>query len=457
MITRRFSNSTLAVSALALSSAAMFCSPSHGGETAAPAEVETAELDQSLLDALSFSDANIGGFLFPHFHAFGAFGGTTGEQEQLALNHHDPQSDATLQALHPGMSLRAGMLQGFATANGYTDAHGHFDFVLEEGFLKLVDLPLGMQLRGGQFYNRFGFQNSIHNHGWMFVDQNLVNGRFLNEGEMATIGGEVSIDVPLSMMQASVVSVAVGGLPTHGSHDHEHGAHEESEFEAEGANFADTLVTATWVNQYDLNDMNRITGVFSGAWGDNEFGRETQVYGIGLEYLWRENGYSPGGRSLRWRNELMYRHIGAVSGHLHGEEEEHDDHDEHGHEDEHEEHGHHDEDHDHEEHEDHDHEEEHDHEGRHFASFDEFGLYSSLIYGFNDNWETGVRAGWVSGISDMGLDDRFRLSPMITWYANPARTLQARLQYNWDHSDDFGSEHSIWFQVGVNFGGAEVR
>ncbi len=417
------------------------------GETSVPAEPPA--LDESFIDALSFSDANIGGFLFPHFHGFGAFGGTTGEQESLASNHHDPQSDATLQALHPGMSLRAGMLQGFATANGYTDAHGHFDFVLEEGFLKLVDLPLGIQLRGGQFYNRFGFQNSVHNHGWMFVDQNLVNGRFLNEGEMATIGGEVSIDVPLSMMQASVLSVAVGGLPSHGhghDHGHEHGDHEEAEFEAEGANFTDTLVTAAWVNQYDINDMNRVTGIFSGAWGDNEFGRETQVYGLGLEYLWRENGYGPGGQSLRWRNELMYRHVGAVSGHLHGAEEEHDDHHEHGH-DEHEDH---EEDHDHEEHEDHD-------EERQFASFEEFGLYSTLIYGFNEHWETGVRAGWVSGISDMGLDDRFRLSPMITWYANPARTLQARLQYNWDHSDDFGSEHSVWFQVGLNFGGAEVR
>ncbi|MCB1065566.1 MAG: hypothetical protein KDN20_21935 [Verrucomicrobiae bacterium] len=423
-----------------------FTAPLSAGDSTPlnPPAQEAAISDQSLLDSLSFSDANLGGFLFPHFHALGAFGDTTGNQESLAQGHHDPQTDATLQALHPGMSLRAGMLQGFATANGYTDAHGHFNFVLEEGFLKLVDLPLGIQLRGGQFYNRFGFQNSLHNHGWMFVDQNLVNGRFLNEGELGTIGGEVSIDVPLSMMQASVLSVAVGGLPSHGhghDHGHEHGDHEEAEFEAEGANFTNTLVTAAWVNQYDINDMNRITGIFSGAWGDNEFGRTTQVYGVGFEYLWRENGYGAGGQSVRWRNELMYRDLGGVSGHLHEEEE----HDEHGHADE-----------DEEEHDHHEEEHEHDEERR-YASFDEFGLYSTMIYGLNEHWEAGARAGWVSGISEMGLDDRFRLSPMITWYANSARTLQARLQYNWDHSDDFGSEHSVWFQVGLNFGGPEVR
>ncbi|MCB1092875.1 MAG: hypothetical protein KDL87_15165, partial [Verrucomicrobiae bacterium] len=193
---------------------------------------------------------------------------------------------------------------------------------------------------------------------------------------------------------------------------------------------------------------NRITGIFSGAWGDNEFGRRSQVYGLGLEYLWRENGYGTGGNSLRWRTELMLRDVQAASGHLHGEEE--DDHD-------HEEHADHEEDHGHEEHGEE--EEDHDHEGeaRRLASFDEFGIYSMLVYGFNDRLETGLRADWVSGIDAMGLDDRWRLSPMITWYANEARTLQARLQYNWDHSDSFGSESSIWFQIGLNWGGGEVR
>ncbi|MBL9152332.1 MAG: hypothetical protein JNK37_07605 [Verrucomicrobiales bacterium] len=407
-----------------------------------------AEAPQSPAAAVNWAtgeNVSLGGFLFPHLHAFGAFGASSTEQSSLAVNGHDPQANATLQAIEPGISLRAGMLEGFATATGLTDAGGDFSFSLEEGFLKLVDLPLGLQLRGGQYFNRFGFQNSVHNHGWMFVDQNLVNGRFLNEGEMATIGGEVSWNVPLDFLQASVISASVGGLPSH-SHGHDHAGHDhgaEAEFEAEGANFTDQLVTATWVNQYDIDDMNRLTGLMSGAWGDNEFGRRTQVYGLGFEYLWRENGYGAGGNSLRWRTELMIRDIEAVSGHLHGEEEEeHDEHgeEEHGHEDE---HG----------------EEEHEHEEApsRRASFDEVGLYSMLVYGFNDRFETGLRADWVSGIDAMGLDDRVRLSPMITWYANQNRTLQARLQYNWDHSDAFGSESSIWFQIGLNWGGAEVR
>ncbi len=426
---------SLAIAGFAI--AALSTSTSARSQDIAPTQPDataaTPDPSPNLLDAISLSDANIGGILFPHLHVIGAFGHSSGEQSDLALNGHDPQREATLQALEPGLSLRAGMLEGFANATGITDASGDFSFSLEEGFLKLVDLPLGLQLRGGQFFNRFGFQNSVHNHGWMFIDQNLLNGRFLNEGELATQGGEVSINVPLPKLQASVISVAVGGLPSH-SHGHEEHAHgEEAEFEAEGANFTDQLVTATWVNQYDINDMNRLTGIFSGAWGDNQFGRQSQVYGLGLEYLWRENGYAAGGQSLRWRTEAAYRQIDALSGHLHGEEEDHHEEEDHGEED-------------------HD-----DHDRRRRASFDEFGIYSMLVYGLNEHIETGVRAGWVSGIDSMGLDNRFRLSPMVTWYANPARTLQARLQYNWDHSEDFGDEHSVWFQLGLNFGGPEVR
>ena len=80
-----------------------------------------------------------------------------------------------------------------------------------------------------------------------------------------------------------------------------------------------------------------------------------------------------------------------------------------------------------------------------------------VVFGFNDRLETGIRAEWVSGVSDLGLDNRVRVSPMITWYANTARTLTTRLQYNMDHSNVHGDDHSIWFQVGYNWGGAEVR
>jgi hypothetical protein len=398
-----------------------------------------------MTDWISGVNVNAGGILFPHLHSWGAFGGSTTDPSALAVSHHDPQANATLTGFEPAMSLRAGMVQGYAGGVGVTDADGEFSFELEEGFMKLIDLPFDMQLRGGQYFNRFGFQNSVHSHGWLFADQNLVNGRFLNEGEMITQGGEVTWMLPIEFMRVSMLSASVGGVR---SHAHDHGGHEgvAPDFEGEGAAFQDSLVTATWVNQYDFDDRNRITGILSGAWGDNAFGRNTQIYGAAFEYLNRENGYAMGGNSFRWRTELMVRTTGAVSGALPGES--HEDH--HGNE----EHG----DEDHEDHEEHGDEEHDAHEGEgRPEDFTDFGLNTMIVFGFNDRLETGLRAEWVSGVSEMGLDNRVRFSPMITWYANTARTLTTRLQYNADHSNVFGNEHSVWFQVGYNWGGAEVR
>ena len=95
--------------------------------------------DDDFLDGIQWDGASLGGILFPHFHAFGAFGGTTGEQAALAVNDHDPQREATLQSLEPGLSLRAGMLQGYVNGTGITDSEGEFTFTLEEGFLKSED------------------------------------------------------------------------------------------------------------------------------------------------------------------------------------------------------------------------------------------------------------------------------------------------------------------------------
>lgn len=367
----------------------------------------------------------LGGFLFPHLHAFGAFGGSTTDPADLAVGDHDPNNNATLQSLEPSLALNAGVLQGYVNGSGTSDAAGNFTFALEEGFLMLVDLPFGFEIRGGQFLNRFGFENPSHNHAWKFVDQNLVNGRFLNEGELSSQGGEIGWKVP--GLEDSQLTFSLGGLPAHGHGKAGHGHGEESEFEAEGAHFTDTLLGSSWVNHFKLDENRQLTTIVSGAWGDNQFGRSSQVYGAGFEYLWREHGHGDhehGGKSWRWRNEAMIRHIAAVSGHLPGEEEEG---------------GHREADHDEE-------------EPGHRASFDEFGIYSMLIYGVNEHIETGLRGGWVSGISRMGLDERYRVSPMVTWYLNEERTLQARLQYNWDHLGGSGPEHSIWFQIGFNWG-----
>jgi hypothetical protein len=40
--------------------------------------------------------------------------------------------------------------------------------------------------------------------------------------------------------------------------------------------------------------------------------------------------------------------------------------------------------------------------------------------------------------------DRFRLSPNVTWY--PTEFSKLRLQYNYDHREGIGRDHSVWLQ-----------
>ena len=59
-----------------------------------------------------------------------------------------------------------------------------------------------------------------------------------------------------------------------------------------------------------------------------------------MPYVWDENGYEPGGRSLTWNTELFYRDIGmGEGGHEHGAEEHHDEEDGHDEEEHHDEEG----------------------------------------------------------------------------------------------------------------------
>ena len=435
-------------------------------------------------------DVSLGGVLFPHIHVDTALGTSTTDQENLAAGHHDPNTNGfTWQNIEFGLSGRFNdYFEAFGTYAATVSPDGEWQAKYEEWFAKLQNLDAGwlggFEVRGGRIYNRFGIQNTYHPHGFDWVDQYLVNARTLGEDSLTIIGADVTWKLPVPW--TSQLDVAVGVAPD--PHDHAHGETrfiEGAMFDAEGAVFDDVMTVANWTNIYNYNDFHQYRAGVSGAWGDNQYGRGTQVYGAHFEYQWRERGFEPGGRYLRWRTEVMWREWGAQSGvtlpghehdhHDHGHEHDHHDHGhEHAHHDEHEEH--HD---DHEEHEDHhdkhahhDEHDEHDHHGEHDehghehddgdgavrrANFRDFGFYTSLLYGFNDRFEAGLRAEYVTGDLLAGLDNRFRFSPGLTYYINDARTLRFRVQYNYDHSSEFGTDHSVWGQLSFTWGGPEVR
>ena len=378
-------------------------------------------------DLWTGSQVNLGNMFFPHLHISGAVGASSEDDlESLAGGDHDPTQNVNLLALEPGFSLRLGdHIEGFITSSYRTDGEGDFTGGIEEAFVKLTNLPGDFELRGGRYFNRVGFQNARHSHAWDYVDQYLANARILQEGEMASVGGELTWLMPTRY--PSAFSLSVGGPP--GGHSHGHGheeeGHEEEEhhdededghdedehemLEADGANFDDYVVSANLLGTWRYNDFHQFTGNLNFSFGENEFDELTRIYGAGLEYLWRENGLEAGGRYVRLRTEAMYRDFKA------------------GHEDE------------------------------PKSRYNEFGFYSSATYGFNDNWEASLRAGYVEGIDDAGLQERWRVSPALTWSLNRERNMYMRLQYNYDHRSELADAHTVWLGFGINWGGSEVR
>jgi hypothetical protein len=416
-------------------------------------------------------DVSLGGVLFPHLHVDTAIGTSTTDQGNLQVGHHDPSSNGfTWQNIEFGLSGRFNeYFEAFGTYAANVSPDGEWSGIYEEWFGKLQNLDAGVvgefEVRGGRIYNRFGIQNTYHPHGFDWADQYLVNARVLGEDSLTILGADVSWKLPVSW--TSQIDVAVGVAPEgHGEHGHEGREVAGARFEAEGAAFDDVMTVANWTNIYNYNDFHQFRAGVSGAWGDNQYGRGTEIYGGHFEYQWREKGFEPGGRYFRWRTEVMWRQWGAMSGvlggHDHGHEEENGHHDEHEedhhgeeeHDGEHANHDEHEEDHHGEHEEDHD---DHENEAVERANFSDFGFYTSLLYGFNNRFEAGLRAEYAAGDAVAGLDDRFRLSPGLTYYINDARTLRFRVQYNYDHSNEFGTDHSVWGQVSFNWGGPEVR
>ncbi|MCP5557249.1 MAG: hypothetical protein H7A55_05810 [Verrucomicrobiaceae bacterium] len=389
-------------------------------------------------------DVSLGGILFPHLHLDTAFGTSSASQEDLQVGHHDPNRNGfTWQNVEFGLSGRFNKyLEAFGTYASNVDSEGHWAGIYEEWFLKLQNLDAGglgqFELRGGRIYNRFGLQNTYHPHGFDWADQYLVNARLLGDDSLTIIGGDVTWRLPVAW--TSQLDVAVGIAPD--SHSHHHGAREieGARFDPEAAAFDDVMTVANWTNIYNYNDFHQFRAGVSGGWGDNQSGRSTSIYGAHFEYQWRENGLELGGRYFRWRNEVMWRRwaAGGLSAVDHG----HDDHEE----------VHHEED----DHNDHGDEADH-HDGEDRANLRDFGLYSSLLYGFSNRLEAGLRAEYVGGDRAAGLDERFRLSPGLTYYINDARTVKFRVQYNYDQSNEFGTDHSLWGQVSISWGGPEVR
>jgi hypothetical protein len=300
------------------------------------------------------------------------------------------------------------------------------------GLLKLANLPGGFEVRGGRMLARYGAKNATHLHSWDFVDAPLVTSAFLGDGGLAIDGG----DVTWAYRGRGLTYGLVGGFGAVVAHDHGHSdahdddvhdddahdddAHDEHDGHA-AHGWEDGVAYGRWFGIYQPHDFAQWTAGLSLATGENEDHETRRVYGLDLTYQWRERGLAPGGRALRWTTELLVKSEKAA----HEEDEDHDDHGP-----------------------------GEDHGGVHLERETDIGLYTQMIYSWHEKLDTGLRLEYVAG-GEHG-DDRYRVSPVATYRPLGAPGVAVRLQYNYDDFDH-DKEHTVWAQLGLAWGGAEVR
>ncbi len=90
----------------------------------------------------------------------------------------------------------------------------------------------------------------------------------------------------------------------------------------------------------------------------------------------------------------------------------------------------------------------------------DLGVMVQVEVGLADQWSAGLRYEQATGngdsvggrAADPLRDDRWRISPLITW--RPHEALRLRLQYNLDHAEHLEDDyaHTVWLGLDVVLG-----
>lgn len=383
------------------------------------AEEEVFEYNVTEANRFLGQNASFGGFLFPELFVIGTGGVFDGDStaEDFSTNHHDPVNDVSIQAIEMHLMLNVedkitGMIAGFV---GQLDDH-EWDGALEEAFIHF-QIAENLAVGGGQFLNTFGYQATNHLHGWQFINQNLVNSRILNEGELTTKGGEIIFRTPGNggalTLGGGTVRPDPHGHEHEDEHDHEddhdEDDHDEDEhhFELEGANFESRIFSADYKFSLPFDESLELSTSF--VTGENGFGRDTHAYGVGLRKIW--NGHDHGNGiefctgSLMLQSEFIGRHAEGYE------------------------------------------------EDGTEIEFDDYGISTGLTYGLSDRTIVSFRHDWVSEVEIAEISSANRLSAALTSFIDPAQMVKARIQYDYTSNDDIEGEHGVWLQFQVQWGG----
>jgi len=371
-------------------------------------------------------------------------GGSSANDDDLSrlqAGEHDPrQRGFNLQQVE--LSFLGAVdpyLTGEAHLVYFLDAEGESKFEIEEAFLTTQMLPFGIeehgfQIEAGHFFTEFGRSNPQHPHQWNWQDQPIVNSRFFGGDGARAPGFRIGWLTPLpwfsevhfGMQNAkgeTMVSFlandevfeerAIGGRPF-------------GEPEVDGLD--DFTYLMRWVNGFDVSETVNAQLGHSALYGPNGTGSggDTWVVGSDLVVKWRPLSTHRGWPFVTWQTEFDWRRYEADANADFGLSR---------------------------------------------RSFQDWGMYTELLWGFIRNWAVGARYELVNGSGnsfdcddttstcetishndDPFRDRRHRFSPLLVFH--PSEFSRLRLQYNYDrvqHLAD-GNVHTLWAGVEFNFG-----
>jgi hypothetical protein len=390
------------------------------------------------------------------FDGLFAAGTSTATDDQLQIlqnGDHDPRKR--------GFTVQNVELSFMGAVDPYFNAEAHIVYLidpiigdtrveLEEAFFTTQKLPYGLQFKGGQFVTEFGIINSQHPHQWDWEDAPIINTRLFGPDGMRGPGFRLGWLTPLPWYS----EVYFGMQNANGETMASFLANEEyfEELPVGGRPFVprgvkslnDLAYLGRWVNSWDLSNEVTMKLGFSGAYGPNATGPDgqTSIYGADLKLKWRPVKNFRGWPFLLLQSEVMGRNYRADSFLSSGPD------------------------------------------GVFGTSDDirlpretlkDWGFYSQLLWGFRNNWATGIRFEYVSGSGnsvnvdfltgtvnllsrnqDPFRDNRYRISPLLVW--QPTEFSRFRLQYNYDHNKEVlpGFSHraasSVWLGAEIMLG-----
>ncbi|MBI4326277.1 MAG: hypothetical protein HY674_13585 [Chloroflexi bacterium] len=371
---------------------------------------------------------------------FAAGASTAKDIESLELGGHDPkQRGFTVQNLETVFEGKVDpYFRGQANVILQIDPQGETALEAEEAYLETMSLPGNLQVKAGQFFTEFGRLNPMHPHTWDFVDQPLVNGRFLGEDGLRSAGARVSWLTPTPFYSELFLTVAnsQGGTAFSFRNDTEGGLFFQRPHTQERVKGpADMLFVPRYAASFNLSDSQTLVAGTSAAFGPNSSGTgaDTQIYGVDLFWKWKSPRQHAGFPFVTWQTEAMLRRyqageftnagddlngngaIDAGEADIFGDAAIH---------------------------------------ALPRETLTDYGFYSQVAYGIRKGWVAALRGEYLfpeqKGLyedlvsPDPDRASRWRISPNLTYY--PSEFSKIRLQYNYDHRNGIGEDHSVWVQ-----------